>query len=189
MMTLNQGGKFEIMLPFLSLITEESESRTYVFYLPKKLAFCAPSSGQGQWQGPRESPLWKSLTCHIQGLLYRIAHKGVKDCGRIFCEATELLLALSPGHRFYILFVTLASLSGALAQWNTRNRRKRNNGNNWTIPFGLLTLWPGWCLHKNRNITWKPGFSGEDESGSLGKGKDALSFVWFWFQHFASVAK
>lgn len=38
----------------------------------------------------------------------------------------------------------------------------------WTIPFGVLTLWPRWYLHKDRNITWKSSFSGEVE-GRLGK--------------------
>lgn len=182
-MALNQGGKFKIMLPFLSLIIGKSEVQHLWVLFFQETSFLS-----SKFRDP-ESPLQGSLTFLLQGLLYPTAHKGVKSYCGVLHEATELLLVSSLEHLGFTFYLSPWPLH--LGHWHNEAQKYRRKGavwTIWTVSLGLLT-WPGRYLHKDRNITQKSSFSGEERRRGLGKVENVVSFVWFSFQHFASEAK
>lgn len=101
-MTLNQGGKFKIMLPFLSLIMGKSDVQHLCFLFSQETNFLSPKFGG---RDP-ESPLQGSLTYILQGLLCPTAHKGVKNYCGVLREATELLLVWSLEHLGFTFYLS-----------------------------------------------------------------------------------
>ena len=148
------------MLPFLSLITGKSDNQQLCalsspsFLLTTLPRFKVRTVAETQ----REFPLWRNFTFPNCGLLCPTQHTragrvALKTYARSRCSYRQC--HITGPLWFYILSIVSAF---HLGQWHNGADKKRLKGATWTIwttPFGVLTLWPSWSLHKDRNYNIK----------------------------------
>ena len=142
------------MLPFLSLITGKSDNQQLCalsspsFLLTTLPRFKVRTVAETQ----REFPLWRNFTFPNCGLLCPTQHTragrvALKTYARSRCSYRQC--HITGPLWFYILSIVSAF---HLGQWHNGADKKRLKGATWTIwttPFGVLTLWPSWSLHKD----------------------------------------
>lgn len=93
---------------FLSLITGKSDVQhlCILSIFPRNQLLVPQVQVEASGRDLRQSPLWRSLTYLISGLLCPTAHKGVKSCHRVFHRVTELLLPSSLKHLGFTLYLS-----------------------------------------------------------------------------------